>query len=657
MRLVYEYQDTRFGGTLKVSRKPLRVAAQTLAYHRLDREALLSHLEARLVIQGGGLQKLQIALPESAGTNLRFSLVDPPGGAPNRQPQITEQTSSPPADGERVWTLSLDQRAFGLLWLIVDLTEKRSGDAASADLPGLRVPAADRQSGFVAIEAAPDQQLEVTATDAAGEPLVEIDPADVPVPLGYVPQERIVAAYRAVRSGFRMSVKETRYDREPVPTAVCDKAILTSVLGESGQQQHKAEFVLRAVGVQSLRVELPPEGAPNLWATLIDGRPIEVRVIGAAADGSPAWIVPLPPSSNPGQPQSVQLFYRTSGPSLESSGTLHEKPPRIKAVNGQGDEQLIEILDREWTLYHPYQTEISGSTGQFEPVEKPERESFLGRLHERLSSVSPTEVGQKGLIAALTAAAIGIFFFAWRRRGIAGVAVTVLVGVIVVVVFAFFTFSNQEHASSKYSADSAKLTAGLAEGVQVGEFMEERFGMEPAQAPVDAKPSIVMGMRAPLAMPAPAAPPEAADQPDVSIDRKVSSASGRQINDLEVRGGTQSRALGDNLPGQPLTQFGSGNERNFAMQDGSVPAIQGQFDDVAQLAREAAPRASLPGLNTLKGALLSLAIDVPVIPESRKTFFRYTGAPAPDGNPARRRISESPGGCRSSRSPGRPGCC
>jgi hypothetical protein len=35
-----------------------------------------------------------------------------------------------------------------------------------------------------------------------------------------------------------------------------------------------------------------------------------------------------------------------------------------------------------------------------------------------------------------------------------------------------------------------------------------------------------------------------------------------------------------------------------------------------------------------RGALLSLAIDLPVTPGSRKTAFRYTGAPQPAENPA-----------------------
>ncbi len=423
-RLVYEYQDTRFGGTLKVSRKPLRVAAQTLAFHRLDRETLVSHLEARIVVQGGGLQRLQVALPEAAGTNLRFSLVNPPGVAQVSQPRITEQTSLDPADGQRLWTLQLDQRAFGLLWLVVDLTAPRDAEAQSFDLPGLRIVAADRQNGFVAVEGGPDQQLEMTTAEASGQPLIDVDPADIPVAFGYIPQERIVAAYRTVRSGYRVSVKETRYDRRAVPTAVCDAARLTSVVGESGQRQHKAEFSLRAVGVQSLRVELPAEA--DLWATLIDGRPVEVRVLEAgkgegAAEVRPAWMVPLPQGSDPGQAHAVQLFYRTNGESLASSGTLSQIPPRIAAISGQGETQPIEILIREWMLFHPAETEITSSSGQFEPLEKPTRISLLGRLHQSLALASPNRLWQKALWTALAGGAIGIFFLAYRRRGIAAV--------------------------------------------------------------------------------------------------------------------------------------------------------------------------------------------------------------------------------------------
>jgi len=716
-RLVYEYQDTRFGGTLKVSRKALRVAAQTLAFHRLDRETLVSHLEARMVVQGGGLQKLQVALPEATGTNLRFSLVNPPGMAQASQPRITEQTSAAPADGQRLWTLQLDQRAFGLLWLVVDLTAPRDADAQSFDLPGLRIVAADRQNGFVAVEGGPDQQLEMTTAEATGQPLVEVDPADIPVAFGYVPQERIVASYRAVRPGFRVSVKETRYDRRAVPTAVCDAARLTSVVGESGQRQHKAEFMLRAVGVQSLRVELPAEA--DLWATLIDGRPIEVRVLEKGADGRPAWIVPLPQASDPGQAHAVQLFYRTNGESLESSGTLSQIPPRIAAISGQGETQPIEILVREWTLFHPAETEITSSSGQFEPLDKPTRISFLGLLHQSISLASPTRLWQKALWTALVGGAIGIFFFAYRRRGVAGAAVTVAVGMVVAMVvgITFFTFPGQEHSSSQYYADSSTVYAPTAESAITRNPINGGAGIHlPAGSPEmagkemvadhdfsESKDELLAGMPqdASSAAPATESSPsfhrpvpartkgsirEAADRfkdsggpprksageaevidgtsntigvPrfggfDPSADSKPTSGAtagvpGRGRAGNAGFGGGFGGATGDgsnssassglkshtvrnrsktatdvsnglaNTFGQPLPPFGIGQTQ---------PPLDADFNG-----KPSPPSGDMGGL-AARGALLSLAIDLPVTSGSRKTAFRYTGAPPPAANPA-----------------------
>ncbi len=747
-RLVYEYQDTRFGGTLKVSRKPLRVAVQTLAFHRLDRETLVSHLEARMVVQGGGLQKLQVALPESAGTSLRFSLVNPPGVAAISPSRITEQTSAAPADGQRVWTLQLDQRAFGLLWLVVDLTAPRAADAAAFDLPGLRIVAADRQSGFVAVEGGPDQQLDVTATDGAGRPLIDVDPADIPVGFGYVPQERIVASYRTVRPDFRVSVKETRYDRRPVPTAVCDAARLTSVLGESGQRQHKAEFNLRAVGVQSLRVELPAEA--DLWATLIDGRPIEVRVLEKGADGRAAWIVPLPQGSNPGAAHVVQLFYRTDGESLETAGTLSQNPPRIAAVSGQGETQPVEILVREWTLFHPAETEITSSSGQFEPLEKPTRITLLGRLQQSLALGTPAQLWQKALWIALAGGAIAIFCFAYRRRGVAGAVVTALLGLVALICFvSFYTFSSQEHSSAAFYADSSKSMSGPGavaprsapakrEGAHMGgaEFqMGERYGKTPVMDPADRAPMAgkPMAPRSDLAFDS--TDSMVADEPSGSVrgdlGREVSGKDGDFLEqEMKIRGnrselprdqsgapvmadgsvrstppkgegaaepsdGTSNSAtLGvpkfggfdppaDSKPTSGVTagvpargaagpggfgggfgggtgeggrtpstdpsgikrsppllsgsgvEFGQGKANTFgqplppgAIAQTQPPRLDGDFDGEA-----AGVKADSRG-PAARGALLSLAIDLPVTPGSRKTAFRYTGAPQPAENPA-----------------------
>jgi len=717
-RLTYEYQDTHFAGTLKVVRKPVRVAAQTLAYHRLDRETLISHLEGRMVVQGGGLMKLLVALPESAGTNLRFLLIDPPGATAERRPQITEQTSAAPANGERIWTLQLDQRVFGLVWLAVDLTAPRSADAKTTALPGLRVVAADRQNGFVAIEGGPDQQLDVAAIDAAGQPLVEVDPADVPVPLGYVPKERIVAAYRAARPGFRVSLTETRYDRQAVPTAVCDKATLTSVLGDSGQQQHQAVFALRSVGVQSLRVELP--ASASLWATLVDGRPIEVRVLEATKSGGSAWIVPLPQGGDPSQPHAIQFFYRTAGESLKNAGTLREVPPRIAAISGQGETQPIEILDRQWVIYHPDKTEITASTGQFETAAKPSRDSLLGRLHSRLTLAAPENLWQKGVLAAIVAAVIGVFFFAWRRRGLI-IACLAIVGLgVVTVPFLLPSVQQAKLAPTEIAATDSRFNSGA--GID-NYWQEERYGKVPVRDPVEPTAAPASAPASPKLYPRSAAGAESAptDQPgaeelarekkavgakeemlgmdsksesrerpasrmrakDSPEDRRGDAAISNLLTINKKLADTESKRSGaadqkaakartlagarrdesgkfydrvgtdfnfnlqsdkagapqsadgakpaNGLPntfGQPLPPFGSGTDftapADVLFADGAVQAGTqfGSFN----------PQAAGTAF-TGKGALLSLAINIPVLPNSRATEFHYTGAPAPGSEP------------------------
>src|SRR6185369_17114673 len=117
--------------------------------------------------------------------------------------------------------------------------------------------------------------------------------------------------------------------------------------------------------------------------------------------------------------------------------------------------------------FHPDETEITSSTGQFEPAIKPSRESLLGRLHHSIVLVRPTELWQKAALAAIVGAGIGIFFFAYRRRGVAGAAITAAVGLVLALVVAWnFTLSSSmEKSSSVYFADASR-------------------GLSPSEAPV-----------------------------------------------------------------------------------------------------------------------------------------------------------------------------
>ncbi len=58
-RLGYQFQSAEHAGTLIVSRKPSQITAQTIAFTRLDREVLQSHVQIQIDVLGGGVRTLQ----------------------------------------------------------------------------------------------------------------------------------------------------------------------------------------------------------------------------------------------------------------------------------------------------------------------------------------------------------------------------------------------------------------------------------------------------------------------------------------------------------------------------------------------------------------------------------------------------------------------
>ncbi len=464
-RLGFMYQDSVFSGVLKIERKPSRVSARTLTFARLDKQTLHTHFEADLEIRGGGLRVFDVAVSESAGTDLRFALL-------NGAARIVEQTSRlDDMTHERIWTLRLDQHLTGNETLSVTSVVPReaSGGRQPPDapklidapkiikatdakparvdsnasgglrpplaLPQLRILAADRQHGFIAIEAEGDQRLKIEGLDVAKAKLPEVDPIDLPMPAAYFPSQRIVAAFRYVMRGYDVSVSDERFERLPVPTAICRVASITSVLSAAGEFQHQATFQFSAVGVQSLRVQFdalssplplgeggrrPGEGnersaklssrdsssaepasasqstaAPltpalspaagerergkaDLWAALIDGQPVEVRRT------EDSFLIPLPPSDDVEDERTLQLFYRTHVPALSGTGELRQPPPELTVLNGAGTSQPMQVLDQQWQLHYPYDLLLTDSHGAFVPDSPLEFTSWLSQLPQSL---------------------------------------------------------------------------------------------------------------------------------------------------------------------------------------------------------------------------------------------------------------------------------
>lgn len=407
-RLRFFFQQPDYEGLLTVSRKPSRVSAQSLTFTRLDREVLQSHLQTTLEISGGGLRTLNVGLSESAGENLQFKL----SGANAR---VVEQLPGDVENGLRQWMLNLDQRVTGQVVLSVDATTPRT-DTNEYDAHLITVPDAERMSGYVAVEGAPDQQLEVLTNSAAGTALQSVDPIDVPSPTFYAPRERIVGAYRFNVPGHSVAVAETRFDRVAVPTAVCYWSKLRSVIGQTGEMQHRAEFQFVAVGAQSLRVRLPQSGEKSqpseLWSTSIDGKPIEVR------SSNDVYIVPIPTDGEPDQQHKLVLFYRTMGPTLSVAGRIQQSPPQVSVIHSEGAEQRLETLQQNWTLHYPNGTMLTSSTGDFSPTRTLDSVSVLGNLREQFTQIDRQSLLRHGSIAGALLVIVGAISFSLRRLGV-----------------------------------------------------------------------------------------------------------------------------------------------------------------------------------------------------------------------------------------------
>ena len=587
-RLRFQTQDTRYGGKLKITRKPSRIAAQTTTFSRLDPQTMHAFLHAMVEVQGGGVRTLKIALPESAGTALRFQ-------SPVRQ--IVEQKPGPVQNGERVWTLQFDQRIRGLLLLWCDIEIPR-GAEKSFQVPQAKFLDAERQNGFQAVEAGGEQRLTIAATAADGSALAEVDPLDLP-DVQYLPKERIVAVYQNVTGGAKLILTEERFDKQPVPTAICPQLAITSVLGRTGELQHQASFQLMAVGVQGLRVTLPRDTV--LWATLVDGQPVEVRrqgdiylvpLIGLDATPSPSSAHP-----HPGHQRQLQLFYRSEVPALTRFGTLEQPPPELSVQTGQGTSQPVDVLDQQWKLHYPNRTLLVRSSGALEPEQRLDETGLLSRLNAGIRVPTVTEIGWHAFWVVVTLGLISLFVLSYRNGKL-----LVLVGVLVVgglgVLF-LASLATQERSNSSYYADSKAPAPTSAPASPMAMDATMEFGS-----------AVTEEMPSPAMEPKPA---EAEQMMDPFGDDSRKSGEQQMLHD-EKKEIVKEKELAKEM--DDLVQ--AEGEAKFRPAKKDEPDVGGVEDGQRR------PQTRL--------ARLSLAIDLSPPDGSLLKTFRYTGADSSRGN-------------------------
>jgi len=568
-RLRFETQDTRYGGKLRITRKPSRVSVQSTTFSRLDPQTTHAWIQSLVEIQGGGVLSLRVGLPESAGTALRFQ---------SDGRQIVEQKPGPVQNGERIWTLQFDQRLRGVIPLTCDIELPRGG-VSTFEVPQIRFPDAERQSGFHAVEAGGEQRLTIEARSADGTPLNEVDPLNLPA-TAYEPAERIVAVFQTVSAGARLTLSEERFEKLPVPTAICPLLTVTSILGQTGEVQHRAEFQLTAAGVQGLRVTLPAQTL--LWATLVDGQPVEVRRQGDI------YLVPLhgptDASTPPGGLRILKLFYRSEIPALTRFGTIEQLAPELAVQTGSGASQPVDVLDQRWNLHYPKRTLLVDSTGPLEPEQHLDSTGILGQLKTGVRVPSLELLARQAFLVIVTLGTLALIVMAYRTRRLLRLIGMVVVGGILI---GFLLLLNSRSLSRFDTAMAPAPTSPAS--------MD--FGSATPPPPMAAETSAVTSPMRPMSELADSEREVPADKPTADFDgAKKEMKDQRQVDDFADLAQQAPAQQGQAQPQQP-----------------PAPAIP-------------QPAKPTPASAQTQLARLSLAIDLVPPDESYQKSFRYLGA-------------------------------
>ena len=279
-------------------------------------------------------------------------------------------------------------------------------------VPQCRFIDADRQNGYFAVEAGGEQRITIAAMDAGGNALPEVDPLDLPN-VFYQPKERIVAVYRTPAPGAVLTLSEQKFERLPVPTAICALLEISTILGGTGELQHRATFQFSVVGVQGLDVTLP--NGSTLWATLVDGHPVEIRRSGDV------YLVPLTATNTPspqtfGGLRTLQLFYRSEVATSSQLGTVRQTPPSLTVESGQRTALPVEVLEQKWDLHYPEETRLIDNHSPLEPRQPLDGTSLLTTWNSDLRIPTLVDLGWQLLAVFVTIGVITLVTHSYRKK-------------------------------------------------------------------------------------------------------------------------------------------------------------------------------------------------------------------------------------------------
>lgn len=394
----------------------------------------------RFGIINQGVQEFRVALP-AHWKNVEFT------GA-----NIRRKESSPGSTNSVVWTLTLQDKAWGGYTLVVTYDYQFDAKAAALDLAGAHTPGVERETGSVGIMTAASLKLEPAAP---ADPLHRVDESELSETDRSLCTRPLLLAYKYTGTNYQQTVRVTRFEELPVLAAVADRTELISVITEEGQMLTQASFMVKNNEMQAQRFTLP-KGA-ELWSTFVNGQPAKPE-----RDGDDI-LVSLPRDANRDQAFAVDIVYKQSV-DLKSSifpRRLELKAPLTDVPNTYAEWALFVPMNRRLSGFDGNMTVASGTTYGLRDAWE-ECLQFYWRLVERNVGV---------IILCLVVGVLAALVIAAARRGMKRAIEIMAVLAIIALLAAMLlpALSKAKSKAQRISAMSNLKQIGLAARIWSGD--------------------------------------------------------------------------------------------------------------------------------------------------------------------------------------------
>ncbi|MBU1366824.1 MAG: hypothetical protein KJ711_03330, partial [Candidatus Omnitrophica bacterium] len=291
-----------------------------------------------LVSIGDGVAKyytdINYSILQSEVSNLKISLPEDVGIL-NVEGRELRDWKAETKDGRQILDIYLNYGVKGRYSLNLTYEKNIGSGSVTAGLSEINILGAEREKGFVGVEALTN--IELAFNKLTGASIIDVK--ELPQNIWVRARNPVLLAFKYLKSPYGAIIDVTKHSEMPVLVAAIDSSNYVTLFTEEGKALVKATYEVRNNVKQFLRLTLPKDA--SLWSCFVSAKPVK-----PAKDKQGRILIPLEKSQISGQALTqfpVEVVYLTKNSRPRLFGKLKMELPKL-------DIPQSELL---WSVYFP----------------------------------------------------------------------------------------------------------------------------------------------------------------------------------------------------------------------------------------------------------------------------------------------------------------